>query len=79
MTHTERWWSKIWMGTAAVKLANDKRLSVSVHKHGTTYWVNRVLVNPDNSRSIEDVIRYVGVIHGSPVKEWEWEHLRGCW
>jgi len=64
------------MGEAEVELANGKRLSVHVYKEGRTFWLNRVLVNPSNSGSIEEVIRYVGVIHGSPVKDWSWRVLR---
>jgi len=79
MSHTDRWWSKRCMGIAKVELANGKKLSFGVYKQGRTYWLDRVLVNPANSGSVEEAIRYIGVIHSSPVKEWEWEHLRGAW
>ena len=76
MTHTAKWWSRRCIGEAEVELANGKSLSVYIYKEGSTFWVNRVLVNPSNSGSIEEVIRYVGIIHGSPVKDWRWSVIR---
>jgi hypothetical protein len=77
MTHTERWWNRRCKGVAEVELANGKRLTVGIYKEGGTYWVDRVLVNPANSGSMEEAIRYIGVIHGSPVKDWRWSAYRG--
>ena len=65
------------MGIAEVELANGKRLNIGVYKVGSTFWLDRVLVNPANSGSVEEAIRYIGVIHGSPVKEWRWSVYRG--
>ena len=76
MTHTDRWWSRRCKGAVEVELANGKRLSVYIYKEGGTFWVNRELVNPSNSGSIEEVIRYIGIIHGSAVKDWRWSVLR---
>lgn len=72
MTHTERWWSKRYIGSVKVELANGKKLTVSIHKQGRSFWVSRVLVHPSNSGSIEGAIREIGVLHDSVVKEWEW-------
>jgi len=79
MSHTAGWRAKRWMGTAKVELANGKKLTFGVYKQGRTFWLESELVNPANSGSVDQAIRYIGVIHGSPVKEWEWEHLRGVW
>jgi len=76
MTHTDQWWSRRCMGMVEVELANSKRLSVAIYKQGRTFWVDRVLVNPSNCWSIEGVIDYIGVIHGSAVKDWRWSVLR---
>jgi len=75
MTHTAKWWSRRCIGIAKVELMSGKKLSVSVYKVGSSYSLDRVLVNPSNSGSVEQAIDYLGVIHGSVVKEWRWSDL----
>jgi len=72
MTHTQAWWSRRYKGSIKVELANGKKLKVTIHKEGRSFWVNRVLVHPSNSGSIEGAIREIGILHDSVVKEWKW-------
>lgn len=76
MTHTSQWWSTRCLGIAEVELASGKKLSVPVYKVGRSFYLDRVLVNPANSGSVEQAIGYLGVIHGSVVKEWSWSVRR---
>jgi len=72
MTHKQSWWSRRYEESIEVDLANGKKLKVTIHKDGSSFWVNRMLVHPSNSESIEGVIREIGILYNSVVKEWKW-------
>ena len=76
MAHKQSWWSSRYKGTVKVKLADEKVLKVTIHQDGSSWWINRKLVHPSTSGSIEGAIDEVGIIHNSPVKEWEWVDYR---
>ena len=76
MVHKESWWSKRYKGTIKAKLADGKELRVAIHRGGSSWWINRKLVHPSNSGSIEGAIDEIGIIHGSRVKEWDWVDYR---
>ena len=77
MGPTESWWSRRYKGTIEVKFANEKLFNVTIHRQGRSVWINRVLVHPSNSGSIEGAILEIGIIYDSPVKEWKWVDYRG--
>ena len=76
MVHKQSWWSKRYKGTIEVKLADGKTFKVAIHRDGTSVWINRKLVHPSNSGSLEGAIDEIGIIHDSRVKEWEWVDYR---
>ena len=77
MTHKESWWSRRYKGSIEVALADGKKLEVTIHREGRSIWVNRVLVHPSNSGSMQGAIREIGILHGSAVKEWRWLNYMG--
>jgi len=76
MTHKQAWWSRRYKGLVEVELANGNKFEVTIHKEGRSFWVNKVLVHPSNRGSIEGVIREIGILHDSVVKEWKWLDYR---
>lgn len=72
MTHTQAWWSRRYKGSIEVELANGKKFKGTIHNEGRSFWVNRELVHPSNSGSIEGAIHEMGILHDSAVRKWEW-------
>jgi len=77
MVHKQSWWSRRYKGTIEVNLADGRAFNVSIHREGRSVWINKALVHPSNSGSMEGAILEIGIIYNSPVKEWKWVDYRG--
>lgn len=74
MPHTQRFWSNRYIGTLQVTLVGGKKMDVTIHKEGNTVWLNRDnIVHPMNTGSLEGIIREIGVLNNTSVKDWEWK------
>jgi len=74
MIHKDSWWSRRWIGTLELELANGRKLEANAYREGKSYWLGKGDVH--GRGSIEEAVHEFGVVNDSPVKNWRWSVIR---